>query len=243
MAVRVRGYKSGDTSLPLANLVDADLAINRRPSLAVRVKGRAGHIYDSGAGIKWVDYANGTRYAVEGGVTSAPDAGFGGKNVATFASGGRVDLGNVMPVNADFTQIVVYRRANDATTRVLLGDNTAGAGWNSLHTAGTTGRISLTHNGNGFVDDSDLALANPHILVQAWNQATLKVDLHADGAAIAVAQAMPSGVSSARLFIGYLGFTPVPFVGQIAEVLVFREYLSGAALTAITSYLATDYGL
>lgn len=240
MAIIARGFRSTDPNLPLANINPADLAINRRSSLRARLKGRAGHIFDAGATRHWVDYCNGARYPVTGGVTSAPDSGFNGRGVATFAAGGRVDLGHIMPVDADFTQIVVFRRMA-GETMVLLGDDDD-ASWNSLHTLGGSGRIAITQGGSGYTDDNDLAIGTPHIVARTWNHATKTARVFANGAQVAEA-ALVNGVSNSRLYVGHLAFVPVPFAGQIAEVLVFAEDLQGTVLDDILSHLRSDYGV
>ena len=169
--------------------------------------------------------------------------------------------GNLMPVATDHTVVVVYKAEDHTTTGSLFGSSRPSGGSNNqnytiaINTSGEVVGQTGTHGSTTAVvvdtgvvsDDSDARIARMHydnstqdLYLYANDPTDISTQSDADTAANPGSSIQPD----ADVYMGEWNDSyALDFLGQIAEVIIFKSLLGASAVTALQTYLSEKWGV
>jgi hypothetical protein len=181
--------------------------------------------------------------------TLVPNA-IGGKPAVHFDGGTNMLEANINidPVAApELTVISVFTSETEAANplRKLYGADDGGydraAG---LDDRGGEGNNYTIFGGNGVIGIFKLAANTPYLTVDSYSQTKKMLNVWVNGAAAKQNQAIDHGAALSKFYIGGTGTVyHEPWLGNVAEMLVYHRVLTDDERKKVEDYLAAKYGL
>ncbi len=221
---------------PASGLTDATLAFAALAGRLAWVEFDAGFINDNSI----IDRGNGSIYPITGPLVggSAP-ADSATRSGATFAGFTSINCGDIMPLAADFTVVVVYKQSASAIG--LLGST--GASWWALAGNVGPGKIYFsTGGGQRFITTNILTVGQQHSFIGSWDHGVGMVGF-VDGVQD-VGVLNPHSANAAPNFT--IGDIPGlagdrGWYGSILHVSLFDRRIVGADRDVIQAYLDEQF--
>lgn len=170
---------------------------------------------------------------------------FNGQPTLLLDGGESISLGNIMPVNSDYTLAVVgLLNSNNPNAQIFMAGDLASASTHTLQSVKSSGKFLSNQNGTTSVAAATTyATQTPYLLVQTLTDSTLSAKLFIGGTL------SNSGTAGAHntdpsLRVANGNILAAPLFGNIAHFSVFNADLNASGYMAtLNNYLKPKYGV